>query len=154
SQIHEDGGNTQKYIDMAKDKSNKYRLSGFGHRVYKNHDPRAQVIKKYCTNTLERGAEKDPLLGIALKLEEQVLQDDYFIERKLFPNVDFYSGIIYKALGFPTNMFTVLFAIGRMPGWIAQWKEMTNASDAKIGRPRQIYTGAQNRDYVPIDQRI
>lgn len=154
SQIHEDGGNTQKYIDMAKDKSNKFRLSGFGHRVYKNYDPRALAIKKHCTNTLEKGAAKDPLLGIALKLEEEVLQDDYFIERKLFPNVDFYSGIIYKALGFPTNMFTVLFAIGRMPGWIAQWKEMTNASDAKIGRPRQIYTGAQTRDYVPIDQRM
>jgi citrate synthase len=154
TKIHEDGGDTRKYIDMAKDKSNNFRLSGFGHRVYKNHDPRAQVIKKYCTNTLEKGAAKDPLLGIALKLEEQVLQDDYFIERKLFPNVDFYSGIIYKALGFPTNMFTVLFAIGRMPGWIAQWKEMTNASDAKIGRPRQIYTGSQTQDYVPIDQRI
>jgi citrate synthase len=154
NKIKEDGGNTSKYIEMAKDKTNNFRLSGFGHRVYKNYDPRALVIKKYCTSTLEKGAANDPLLEIAMRLEEEVLADDYFIERKLFPNVDFYSGIIYKALGFPTDMFTVLFAIGRMPGWIAQWKEMVNAPDARIGRPRQIYTGATERDYVPMAERM
>jgi citrate synthase len=153
SRIHTDGGDTRTYIEMAKDKGNNFRLSGFGHRVYKNYDPRAKIIKKHCMELLSEKAAHDPLLDIALRLEEEVMQDDYFISRKLYPNVDFYSGIIYKALGFPPKMFTVLFAIGRMPGWIAQWKEMVNMHDSKIGRPRQIYTGEAERSYIPIEQR-
>jgi len=128
-------------------------LMGFGHRVYKNYDPRAALIKKVAMNILEEGAATDEMLRVALELEEKVLNDDYFVSRKLYPNVDFYSGLIYKALGFPTNMFTVLFAIGRMPGWIAQWKEMVSDPRRKIGRPRQIYTGVKSRDYVHIDDR-
>ena len=151
--IHRQGGDVQKFIDKAKDKKSTFRLSGFGHRVYKNYDPRAKIIRKMCSRVLEAEAAHQPLLDIALRLEEAVLKDDYFTSRKLYPNVDFYSGLVYKALGFPTNMFTVLFAIGRMPGWNAHWKEMIQNPKAKIGRPRQIYTGSKARHYVPIEQR-
>ena len=153
AKIQRRGGDIHKFIDMAKDKHSNFRLSGFGHRVYKNYDPRAKIIKKLCMKVLEEGAAHQPLLDIALRLEEAVLKDDYFISRKLYPNVDFYSGLIYTALGFPTNMFTVLFAIGRMPGWIAHWKEMVNDPKARIGRPRQIYTGVKERKYVPVKDR-
>jgi len=146
--IHDDGGNVDKYIDMAKDKKSNFRLMGFGHRVYKNFDPRAKIIKKACDNVLNKLGIEDPLLDIARQLEERALKDDYFIQHKLYPNVDFYSGIIYKAIGIPTNMFTVMFAVGRLPGWIAQWKEMVESTDTKIGRPRQIYTGHPEQDYV------
>lgn len=151
--IERQGGDIQKFIDMAKDKKSNFRLSGFGHRVYKNYDPRAKIIKKIGHKLLEEEASHQPLLDIALRLEEAVLKDEYFISRKLYPNVDFYSGLVYKALGFPTNMFTVLFAIGRMPGWIAHWKEMMRDPKAKIGRPRQIYTGMSERKYIPAEQR-
>jgi citrate synthase len=137
---------------MAKDKNASFRLMGFGHRVYKNFDPRARIIKSACDKVLAQLKIKDPALDIAKQLEETALKDSYFIERKLYPNVDFYSGIIYRALGFPTNMFTVLFALGRLPGWIAQWKEMMDQKQP-IGRPRQVYTGNTVRDYLPIAQR-
>jgi len=150
--IRADGGDVKKFVAMAKDKQSQFRLMGFGHRVYKNYDPRAKIIKAACDRTLARLGVKDSLLDIALQLEEAALSDPYFVERKLYPNVDFYSGIIYRALGIPTNMFTVMFALGRLPGWIAHWKEMTESA-AKIGRPRQIYTGPTQRDYVPLDQR-
>jgi len=150
--IQEDGGDTDKWIAKAKDKNDPFRLMGFGHRVYKNFDPRAKIIKKACDDILEKLGIDDEVLEIAKKLEEVALKDPYFIERKLYPNVDFYSGIIYRALGFPTDMFTVLFALGRLPGWIAQWKEMKEHKEP-IGRPRQIYTGATNRDYVDIKNR-
>ncbi len=153
SKIQRHGGKIKKYIDMAKDKESSFRLSGFGHRVYKNYDPRARIIKRICMKILEEEAAHQPLLDIALRLEEAVLKDDYFISRKLYPNVDFYSGLVYTALGFPTNMFTVLFAIGRMPGWIAHWKEMVRDPKARIGRPRQIYTGMRERQYTPIEER-
>jgi citrate synthase len=132
---------------MAKDKNSGFRLMGFGHRVYKNFDPRAQIIKTACDNVLNKLGVNDPLLEIAKGLEEQALQDPYFVERKLYPNVDFYSGIIYRALGIPTNMFTVMFALGRLPGWLSQWKEMSENPQTKIGRPRQIYTGEPERDF-------
>lgn len=151
--IQSEGGNIKKYIEMAKDKNSSFRLMGFGHRVYKNFDPRAKIIKKRADKILNKLGLSDPLLDIAIKLEEAVLKDDYFIERKLYPNVDFYSGIIYKAIGIPLNMFPVMFSIGRMPGWIAQWKEMIESAETKIGRPRQIYTGENARDYVPINKR-
>jgi citrate synthase len=151
--IHEDGGNVEKFINMAKDKNSPFRLMGFGHRVYKNFDPRAKIIKRTADEVLNKLGIKDPLLEIAKKLEERALNDDYFIQKKLYPNVDFYSGIIYKAIGIPKEMFTVMFAMGRMPGWIAQWKEMIEDPNTKIGRPRQIYIGATQRPYVPIDQR-
>jgi len=151
-QIQEDGGDTDKWIAKAKDKNDPFRLMGFGHRVYKNFDPRAKIIKKACDDILNKLGINDEVLEIAKKLEEVALKDPYFIERKLYPNVDFYSGIIYRALGFPTDMFTVLFALGRLPGWIAQWKEM-KVHKEPIGRPRQIYTGATNRDYVDIKDR-
>ena len=151
-QIKEDGGDTDKWIAKAKDKNDPFRLMGFGHRVYKNFDPRAKIIKKACDEILEKLGINDEVLEIAKRLEEVALQDPYFVERKLYPNVDFYSGIIYRALGFPTDMFTVLFALGRLPGWIAQWKEMKENKEP-IGRPRQIYTGAVNRDYVDLDKR-
>lgn len=151
--IKRHGGDIGKFIDMAKDKQSSFRLSGFGHRVYKNYDPRATIIKKMCMKMLEEEAAHQPLLEIALRLEEAVLKDDYFVSRKLYPNVDFYSGLVYTALGFPTNMFTVLFAIGRMPGWIAHWKEMVRDPKARIGRPRQIYTGMHERRYVPVGDR-
>jgi citrate synthase len=150
--IQADGGDVKKFVALAKDKSSQFRLMGFGHRVYKNYDPRAKIIKAACDRTLARLGVKDSLLDIALQLEEAALSDPYFIERKLYPNVDFYSGIIYRALGIPTNMFTVMFALGRLPGWIAHWKEMTESA-AKIGRPRQIYTGPTELNYIPLDQR-
>ncbi len=150
--IKEDGGNVQKYIDMAKDRDSGFRLFGFGHRVYKNFDPRARIIKKAADDVLSKLGIKDPILEIAQKLEKAALEDEYFVSRKLYPNVDFYSGIIYRALGIPTNMFTVMFAIGRLPGWIAQWKEM-RANKEPIGRPRQVYVGAPKRDFVPMDER-
>ena len=153
TQIHESGSDVSKFIDMAKDKENNFRLSGFGHRVYKNYDPRAKIIKGVCQKILSKYSGGDPLLEIAIKLEEKVLQDEYFIKRKLYPNVDFYSGLLYKAMGVPTEMFTVMFAIGRMPGWIAQWKEMISTPGNKIGRPRQIYTGKTETNYTPIDAR-
>ncbi len=153
SQIYESGKEPEAFIDMAKDKSNNFRLSGFGHRVYKNYDPRARIIKGICMDILKKESIKDPLLDIAVKLEAQVLNDDYFIKRKLYPNVDFYSGLLYKAMGVPTEMFTVLFAIGRMPGWIAQWKEMINTPGIKIGRPRQVYTGNTETNYTPMQER-
>jgi len=151
-QIARDGGNVQKYVDMAKDKQNNFRLMGFGHRVYKNRDPRATIIKASCDKLLKKFDLKDPLFDVAQKLEETALRDPYFVERKLYPNVDFYSGVIYRALGIPVQMFTVLFAIGRLPGWIAHWKEM-HADGSRINRPRQIYTGPTTREFVPIDQR-
>ena len=134
-------------------KQKKFLLMGFGHRVYKNYDPRAKIIKTVCDSLLSRLGVKDPLLDIAMGLEEVALRDPYFVERKLYPNVDFYSGIIYRAMGIPTNMFTVMFALGRLPGWIAHWKEMIDDKSTKIGRPRQIYTGPTENHYVPIDQR-
>lgn len=151
--IQADGGNYRKYIDKAKDKNDPFRLMGFGHRVYKNYDPRAQIIKKHCDEVLNHLGINDPALEIAKGLEEAALTDDYFIERKLYPNVDFYSGIIYRALKIPTNMFTVMFALGRLPGWIAHWKEMIEEPGMRIARPRQIYQGATRRDYVPLAQR-
>jgi len=150
--IQEDGGDTDKWIAKAKDKNDPFRLMGFGHRVYKNFDPRAKIIKKACDDILDKLGIDDEVLEIAKKLEEVALKDKYFIDRKLYPNVDFYSGIIYRALGFPTDMFTVLFALGRLPGWIAQWKEMKEHKEP-IGRPRQIYTGATNREFVDIKNR-
>jgi len=150
--IKADGGDTQKYINMAKDKSSGFRLFGFGHRVYKNFDPRARIIKKAADDVLNKLGINDPVLEIAQKLEKAALEDEYFVQRKLYPNVDFYSGIIYRALGIPTNMFTVMFAIGRLPGWIAQWKEM-RVNKEPIGRPRQIYTGAPKREFVPMSER-
>ncbi|MCB1323113.1 MAG: citrate synthase [Leptospiraceae bacterium] len=151
--IHEDGGDASKFIDLAKDKNSTFRLMGFGHRVYKNFDPRARIIKKSADEVLTKLGVQDPLLEIAKKLEEAALNDDYFVERKLYPNVDFYSGIIYRAIGIPTDMFTVMFALGRMPGWIAQWKEMIENPGTRIGRPRQIYTGSTEREYVDVNQR-
>lgn len=150
--IKADGGNIDTWIDRAKDKNDSFRLMGFGHRVYKNFDPRAKIIKKACDDVLDKLGISDPVLEIAKKLEAHALKDEYFVERQLYPNVDFYSGIIYRAIGIPTEMFTVMFAIGRLPGWIAQWKEMTERGEP-IGRPRQIYNGAVNRNYTPISAR-
>ncbi|MGI4821745.1 MAG: citrate synthase [Janthinobacterium lividum] len=151
--IERDGGDTSKFIAKAKDKNDPFRLMGFGHRVYKNFDPRAKIIKKAADEVLQAlGVQDSPLLKIATELEHAALTDQYFIERKLYPNVDFYSGIIYKAMGIPTEMFTVLFAIGRLPGWIAQWKELRENKEP-IGRPRQIYTGETERDYVAMTER-
>jgi citrate synthase len=147
--IKNDGGGAEKYIAKAKDKNDPFRLMGFGHRVYKNYDPRALIIKKSCDDILEKLGVNDPVLEIAKKLEETALADPYFAERKLFPNVDFYSGIIYRAMGFPVEMFTVLFAMGRLPGWIAQWLEMRDQNQP-IGRPRQIYTGPVAREWQPM----
>ncbi len=150
--IRNDGGDLQKWVDKAKDKTDSFRLMGFGHRVYKNFDPRAKIIKKAADDVLAKLGVDDPVLDIAKQLEEVALKDEYFVERGLYPNVDFYSGIIYRALGIPTDMFTVMFAIGRLPGWIAQWKEMIEAGDP-IGRPRQIYIGANERDYLDLSKR-
>jgi citrate synthase len=150
--IHNDGGDVDKWVAKAKDKEDPFRLMGFGHRVYKNFDPRAKIIKKACDDILGKLGIDDPMLEIAKKLERVALEDEYFKARNLYPNVDFYSGIIYKALGIPTEMFTVMFALGRLPGWIAQWKEMTENKEP-IGRPRQIYTGATPRDFVEITKR-
>jgi citrate synthase len=151
--IQADGGNVKKYVDMAKDKNSNFKLMGFGHRVYRNFDPRAKIIKSAADSMLSKLGINDPLLDVAKKLEEAALTDSYFVERKLYPNVDFYSGIIYRALGIPTNMFTVMFALGRLPGWIAHWKEMLEDPTTKIGRPRQVYTGAALNHYTPIDTR-
>jgi citrate synthase len=152
-QIAADGGNVKKYVDMAKDKKAGFRLMGFGHRVYKNRDPRATIIRASCDKLLAKLHLDDPLFDVAQQLEEYALKDEYFIERQLYPNVDFYSGVIYRAIGIPIQMFTVLFAIGRLPGWIAHWKEMHANPASRINRPRQIYIGATERDYVPLDQR-
>ena len=151
-EIQKDGGDADKFMAKAKDKDDPFRLMGFGHRVYKNFDPRAKIIKKAADEVLSTLGVDDPILQIAKKLEEAALVDEYFVSRKLYPNVDFYSGIIYRALGIPTDMFTVLFAIGRLPGWIAQWKEM-RINKEPIGRPRQVYTGHPLRDFVPMDKR-
>jgi citrate synthase len=151
--IAADGGDVGRYVRMAKDPNSSFKVSGFGHRVYKNYDPRARILKETCDELLTELGRKDELLDIALELEAVALSDEYFIERKLYPNVDFYSGLIYRAMGFPTRMFTVLFAIGRLPGWIAHWKEMMGDPASRIGRPRQIYVGPTKRPYVPIEER-
>ena len=150
--IKADGGDTKKWMAKAKDKNDPFRLMGFGHRVYKNFDPRARIIKKAADDVLGKLGVNDPVLEIAKGLEEEALNDQYFVDRKLYPNVDFYSGIIYRALGIPTDMFTVMFALGRLPGWIAQWKEMRENGEP-IGRPRQVYTGSNERAYVPVENR-
>jgi citrate synthase len=151
--IYSDGGDIKKYVEKAKDPQDSFRLMGFGHRVYKNFDPRSKIIKTMAHNVLENSTKSEPLLEIALKLEEIALKDDYFVEKKLYPNVDFYSGLIYKALNFPVNMFPVMFAMGRLPGWIAQWKELQEDNDFRIGRPRQIYIGKKIQNYVDINNR-
>ena len=151
-EIQKNGGDADKYLAKAKDKNDPFRLMGFGHRVYKNFDPRAKIIKKAADEVLSTLGVNDPILNIAKKLEEAALVDEYFVSRKLYPNVDFYSGIIYRALGIPTDMFTVLFAIGRLPGWIAQWKEM-RVNKEPIGRPRQVYVGEPLREFVPFEKR-
>ncbi len=151
--IRADGGSLRKYVDMAKDKNSGFRIMGFGHRVYKNFDPRATVIKNACDKVLDKMGIEDPILDLAKQLEEIALSDDYFIERKLYPNVDFYSGIIYRAIGIPVNMFTVMFALGRLPGWIGQWKELMDDPTHRITRPRQVYQGQTAVDYVAIEQR-
>ncbi len=151
--IHQGGLSPEKCLEMAKDKTNPFKLFGFGHRVYKNFDPRAQILKGSCDKVLSAMGRKDPLLDTARKLEELALKDSYFVERKLYPNVDFYSGILLRAMGIPTSMFTVMFAIGRLPGWIAQWKEQHDEAGAKIWRPRQVYVGNPKNDYVPMAKR-
>jgi citrate synthase len=148
-----DGGNVQKYVDRAKDPNDKFKLAGFGHRVYKNFDPRATIIKKAADRVLAATGADEQLFDVAQQLEDVALHDEYFVQRKLYPNVDFYSGLIYRAIGFPKNMFTNCFAIGRLPGWIAQWQEMISDPETKIGRPRQIYTGPTERAYIPVDAR-
>ena len=152
-QIKADGGNVEAAVARAKDPNDPFRLFGFGHRVYKNYDPRARILKDTADRVLQSLNRRDDLLAIAQELEAVALSDEYFIERKLYPNVDFYSGLIYRAMGFPTNMFTVLFALGRLPGWLAHWKEQSASPKTKIGRPRQIYTGTTQRKYVAIDER-
>ena len=149
--IQADGANYQKYVDLTKSKDSDFKLMGFGHRVYKNFDPRANIIKKSCEEVLAKLHINDPMLDIAKELEAVALEDEYFIQRKLYPNVDFYSGVILRALGIPKEMFTVIFAIGRMPGWIAQWYEESKST--KISRPRQIYKGSVERTYQPIGER-
>jgi citrate synthase len=151
--IRADGGDVDAFVRRVKDKEPGVKLMGFGHRVYKNYDPRAAIVKKATSEVLEKLGVNDPLLEIAMKLEEVALADDYFVSRKLYPNVDFYTGVIYKAMGFPSHMFTVLFAMGRLPGWIAQWREMIEDPATKIGRPRQVYVGSPERDFVPAGDR-
>jgi len=151
--IRSEGGDVGKFVRMAKEKTSKFKLMGFGHRVYKNFDPRATILKKTADDVLASLRISDPLLSIAKELEDVALHDPYFMERKLYPNVDFYSGIIYRAIGIPIEMFTVMFALGRVPGWIAQWKEMVEGSSARINRPRQVYTGATERAFVPVGER-
>ena len=151
--IHADGDDYKKYVEMAKDKKSNFKMMGFGHRVYKNFDPRAKILKKSADELLQKMGIDDPLLNIAKELEQVALKDEFFISRKLYPNVDFYSGIIYRALGIPTKMFTVMFALGRLPGWISQWNEMRNADKPRIYRPRQIYTGSKERQFIPLDKR-
>jgi citrate synthase len=152
-QIVTSGGDVKKYVNLAKDKASNVRLMGFGHRVYKNYDPRATIIKKASDKLLAKLKIRDPLFDVAQELEATALSDPYFVERKLYPNVDFYSGVIYRAIGIPVQMFTVLFAMGRLPGWIAHWREMHDSPTKRICRPRQIYTGAALRDFVPMDKR-
>jgi citrate synthase len=152
-QIHDAGDDVDTFVRRVKNREDGVRLMGFGHRVYKNYDPRAAIVKQAAQEVMERMQASDPLLDLAMRLEEIALGDDFFVSRKLYPNVDFYTGLIYKAMGFPTKMFTVLFALGRLPGWIAQWREMIYDPDTKIGRPRQVYTGAPERSYVPRDKR-
>jgi citrate synthase len=151
--IRKDGGNYQKYVDLAKDKESGFKLMGFGHRVYKNFDPRAKILKESADEVLSRLGIDDPLLEIAKRLEDVALSDPFFVERKLYPNVDFYSGILYRAMAIPTEMFTVMFALGRLPGWIGQWVEMSDDPKGRISRPRQIYTGATERPWVPLSGR-
>lgn len=151
--IRADGGDYKKYVNMAKDRDSDFRMMGFGHRVYKNFDPRATILKKACDEVLSKMGISDPLLDIAKNLEEIALNDDYFVERKLYPNVDFYSGVLYRAMGIPTNMFTVMFALGRLPGWIGHWKELRDDPSSRINRPRQVYVGETDRAFVPVDQR-
>jgi len=151
--IHSDGGDVEAFVRRVKNKEPGVKLMGFGHRVYKNYDPRAAIVKQATTEVLEALGVDDPLLEIAMRLEEVALADEFFVSRKLYPNVDFYTGVIYKAMGFPTRMFTVLFALGRLPGWIAQWREMIQDRATKIGRPRQVYVGSPERAFVPVDQR-
>jgi citrate synthase len=151
--IHDDGGDYKKYVMMAKDKTSDFRLMGFGHRVYKNFDPRATILRKMAEQVLDELGINDPLLEIARNLEKIALEDDYFVSRKLYPNVDFYSGLLYRAMGIPTNMFTVMFAIGRLPGWLAHWREQRDDPTSRIYRPRQVYTGSTIRDYVPLAAR-
>ena len=153
AEIRDEGMTGREFVERAKSKDDTSRLMGFGHRVYKNFDPRAKIIKKACFDVLEKMGVHSKLLEIAVELEEIALKDDYFVERKLYPNVDFYSGVIYNAIGTPSNMFTALFAMGRQPGWISQWIELHQSADFKIGRPRQIYTGRNETQYVPIDDR-
>ena len=153
TQIKEDNGDVDKYVNLAKDKTHGFRLMGFGHRVYKNFDPRARIIKTACDTLLEKMNIDDPLFEIAQKLEEVALKDEYFVQRKLYPNVDFYSGVIYRAIGIPVRMFTVLFAMGRLPGWIAHWKEMHASENKRICRPRQVYTGENAREFVDLSDR-
>ena len=153
SRIHASGESVSRLVERAKDKNDPFRLMGFGHRVYKTYDPRARIMKTTCDSVLEKMKESDPLLDIAKELEEVALNDAYFVDKNLYPNVDFYSGIILRAMGIPTNMFTVMFAIGRLPGWIAQWKESMEDPEWRLGRPRQVYIGPNQRDYVPIETR-
>jgi citrate synthase len=153
SNIKKEGGNLKQAIERAKDKNDPFRLMGFGHRVYKAYDPRAKIMKKMCDSVLAKLNITDPLLDLAKELEEVALEDDYFIERNLYPNIDFYSGVVLRAMGIPSNMFTVMFAIGRLPGWISQWRESMDDPQWKLGRPRQIYTGPAETNYIPIDQR-
>jgi len=150
--IQADGGDTKKYMEKAKDKNDPFRLMGFGHRVYKNFDPRARIIKRAADTVLGQLGVEDPILDVAKGLEKEALEDPYFVERKLYPNVDFYSGIIYRALGIPVEMFTVMFALGRLPGWIAQFREM-RLNNEPIGRPRQVYVGENHRPFKPLNKR-
>jgi citrate synthase len=151
--IQKSGGDVKRAIERAKDKNDPFRLMGFGHRVYKTYDPRARIMKKMCDKVLDKLQISDPLLDIAKQLEDAAVTDDYFIEHHLYPNIDFYSGIVLRAMGIPTNMFTVMFAIGRLPGWIAQWKESLDDPNWRLSRPRQIYTGLCENRYIPIDKR-
>jgi citrate synthase len=153
TEIHQSGEGVSEFIRKVKNKEDGVRLMGFGHRVYKNYDPRAAIIKKAAHEVFKEMNVTDPLFDIAMRLEEAALNDEYFISRKLYPNVDFYTGLIYRAMGFPDQMFTVLFALGRLPGWIAQWREMIEDPNTKIGRPRQVYVGSPIRDYTPLDKR-
>ena len=152
-EIHDCGGDLAPFLSRAKDKNDPFRLMGFGHRVYKTYDPRARIMKKMCDIVLKKLKQKDPLLDIAKRLEEIALKDSYFIDHHLYPNVDFYSGIVLRAIGIPLNMFPVMFAIGRLPGWISQWKESHEDADWRLHRPRQVYIGLKQRDYVPVDER-
>jgi citrate synthase len=151
--IHVEGDDVNSFVRKVKNQAEGVRLMGFGHRVYKNYDPRAKIVKKTADDVLHKMGINDPLLEIAVELETKALTDDYFVERKLYPNVDFYTGLIYRAMGFPTRMFTVLFALGRLPGWIAHWREMNSDPGTKIDRPRQLYTGYSEREYTAITQR-